>query len=116
MPQVQFEMNFAIAADDQESFVEEVKEIFSTVMSTGKDRIGISFCHFRQQDLTFGALSGDSCVVFVNADIRKGCSSDQKRRLSLALSEEIHRRWQVPKRNMCVILTEHSGDDFELAS
>lgn len=114
MSYLQVEFNFEIPAAAKEAFIQEVKEIFSAIMDTGKDHIGLSLRCFRQGDLSFGQGDGaGERVAFVNADIHRGRTSDQKRRLSQALIEDLHRRWQVPRRNIYVILTEHPEEDFQ---
>lgn len=115
MPHLQFEMNFAISQEDKITFAEQVKKHFSTIMDTGTDHVAVTIRCYQKHDLAFGH-AGDpgEGIAFVNADIRGGRTSEQKRNLSLAFIDEINRRWQVPKKNMYVILTEHAGEHFQL--
>ena len=115
MPHLQFEFNFAIKDDDKPVFAEIVKQIFSTVMDTGTDHIGITLRCYGRNDLAFGrATSPEAGIAFVNADIRSGRTSEQKRSLSLQFMEAINNQWGVPMQNMYVILTEHPGEHFQL--
>ena len=115
MPHLQFEMNFTIPEAEKTAFAERVKEHFSTIMDTGTDHIAITIRCYGQHDLVFGhAEDPAEGIAFVNADIRGGRTGEQKRNLSLAFIDEINRRWNVPKKNMYVILTEHPGEHFQL--
>ena len=115
MPHLQFEMNFAIPEEEKKGFAEQVKEHFAAVMDTGTDHIAVTIRCYGKHDLAFGRAADPAAgIAFVNADIRGGRTGEQKRRLSLAFIDAIHRRFQVPKANMYVILTEHAGEHFQL--
>ena len=115
MPHLQFEFNFSIEEDQKPPFAESVKQIFSQVMDTGTDHVGVTLRCYGRNDLFLGrATTADDGIAFVNADIRSGRTAEQKRRLSLQFMEAIHERWDVPMQNMYVILTEHPGEHFQL--
>ncbi len=115
MPHLQFEMNFAIPEPEKKTFAEQVKAHFAAVMDTGTDHIAVTIRCYGRHDLAFGrATDPNDGIAFINADIRGGRTSEQKRRLSLAFIDEIHRRFRVPRQNMYVILTEHAGEHFQL--
>ena len=50
----------------------------------------------------------------VNADIRGGRSSEQRRKLAIGFMEEIHTLCEIPLENMYVIFTEHPGESFHM--
>lgn len=115
MPHLQFEFNFVLQDDDKRAFAEDVKETFSRVMDTGSDHIAVTLRSYDTYALALGrATSAEDGIAFVNADIRSGRSSDQKRQLCLGFMHAIHARWEVPMQNMYVILTEHPGEHFQL--
>lgn len=114
MPHLQFEFNFTPDDKDKSSFAESVRTHFATIMSTGTDHIGITFRCYRKEDLVFGR-AGEGLIAFLNADIRLGRSADQKRRLALAIMEDISNRWKMPKENIYIVYTEHDGPDFQLS-
>jgi phenylpyruvate tautomerase PptA (4-oxalocrotonate tautomerase family) len=115
MPHLQFEFNFDIPEAEKIIFAAKVKEEFSHIMDTGTDHIGITLRCYGKNALSFGrAADPGAGIAFVNADIRDGRTSEQKRRLSLAFIDEIHDRLKVPKENVYVILTEHPGEHFQL--
>jgi 5-carboxymethyl-2-hydroxymuconate isomerase len=115
MPHLQFELNFTPPVAEKRIFAEVVKQHFATIMSTGTDHIGITFRCYAAADLVFGRAGSDGMIVFLNADIRLGRSADQKRRLSLAVMEELAAQWGVPREHVYVIYTEHDGPDFQLS-
>ncbi len=84
-------------------------------MDTGTDHIGITLRCYGRNDLSFGrATNPDDGIAFVNADIRGGRTSEQKRSLSLAFINQLGTSFKVPPQNVYVILTEHSGEHFQL--
>lgn len=116
MPHLQFEMNFAATYPDKSAFAERVKALFAEIMDTGTDHIGITLRAHGGNDLFFGrAVDPKAGIVFLNADIRNGRSADQKRRLALAIIDELHQRWQVPKEAIYIIYTERPGEHFQLS-
>ena len=114
MPHLQFELNFSPAADEKRRFAEAVKNHFAEIMSTGTDHIGITYRCYQQDDLVFGR-AGDGPIAFLNADIRLGRTADQKRRLALAIMDEIGVRWGMARESIYIVYTEHDGPDFQLS-
>ena len=116
MPHLQFDLNFTPRPEARRAFASAVVNHFATIMDTGTDHIAISLRCLGEQDLTFGrAVEPSRGIVFLNADIRLGRTRDQKRRLSLAVIEELGTRFGVPKESVYVILTEHDGEHFQLS-
>ena len=115
MPHLQFELNFTPEAEEKRVFAEAVKQHFSEIMSTGTDHIGITFRCYAPGDLVFGRAGEEGKIAFLNADIRLGRTADQKRRLALAILDEISRKWEMPEENIYIIYTEHDGPDFQLS-
>jgi phenylpyruvate tautomerase PptA (4-oxalocrotonate tautomerase family) len=115
MPHLQFELNLRPPAEEKRRFAEAMVQHFARIMDTGTDHIGITFrCH-DADDLVFGrAEQPTRGIAFLDADIRRGRTPDQKRRLALAAIEELNRFWKIPKRSVYVIYTEHDGEHFQL--
>lgn len=114
MPHLQFELNFTPEAAEKKDFADAVRNHFATIMSTGTDHIGITFRCYADDDLVFGR-AGDGPIAFLNADIRMGRTADQKRRLALAIMDEISVTWELPKEHIYIVYTEHDGPDFQLS-
>ncbi len=116
MPHLQFDLNFTPPPEAKGDFASAVVRHFATNMDTGTDHIGISIRCFGEGDLTFGrAVQPSKGIAFLNADIRLGRTRDQKRRLSLAIIDELGTRFGVPREAVYVILTEHDGEHFQLS-
>jgi phenylpyruvate tautomerase PptA (4-oxalocrotonate tautomerase family) len=115
MPHLQFELNFTPSAEEKRRFAAAVVRHFATVMDTGTDHVAVTLRTYGPDDLTFGrAEQPGRGVAFVNADIRRGRTADQKRRLALAFMDELQATWGVPKRSVYVIYTEHDGENFQM--
>ena len=114
MPHLQFEFNFAPERTEKAAFANAVRNHFATIMNTGTDHIGITLRCYQPEDLVFGR-AGDGTIAFLNADIRLGRTADQKRRLALAILDEICLRWGLAKESIYIIYTEHDGPDFQLS-
>ena len=116
MPHLQFDLNLAPSAEEKRRVGEAVVRHFSQIMDTGTDHIGITFRCYGKDDLVFGrAERPEQGIAFVDADIRRGRSAEQKRRLALALMDELHVAWGIPKRSIYVVYTEHDGENFQLS-
>jgi phenylpyruvate tautomerase PptA (4-oxalocrotonate tautomerase family) len=116
MPHLQFELNFAPPPEAKRAFASAVVSHFATIMDTGTDHIAVTMRCYAEHDLTFGrAVAPSKGIAFLNADIRLGRTRDQKRRLSLAIIDELGNRFGVPREAVYVILTEHDGEHFQLS-
>jgi phenylpyruvate tautomerase PptA (4-oxalocrotonate tautomerase family) len=115
MPHLAFDLNFAPPAAARRRLGDAIVKRFSEIMETGTDHIGVIVrCH-GPDDLVFGRAEGpERRVVFVNADIRRGRTADQKRQLALAFIDEAHAALGVPKKAVYVVYTEHDGEHFQL--
>lgn len=115
MPHLQFELNFTPTPDDKKKFGRAVIEHFARVMDTGTDHIAVTIRCYGRDDLVFGrAERPEQGIAFLNADIRNGRTADQKRRLALAIMDELAQTWKLPKKSIYVVYTEHDGENFQL--
>ncbi len=115
MPHLQFEINKPLENPDKLAFFEQVRLLFSRIMDTGTDHISISLREFPTYNLSIGrAKEPEKGIALVNADIREGRSLKQRRELTLGFMDLLAQRWQIPKEQIYVTLTEHKGEDFHL--
>ena len=113
MPHLQFELNFTPADADKQRFAAAAVARFAEVMDTGTDHIAVTLRCLGGHDLVFGR-SGGGKIAFLNADLRNGRTAAQKRRLALAVIEDLGTILGVPPQSTYVIYTEHDGADFQL--
>jgi len=115
MPHLRFDLNFEVPPEEKGRFAAAVIAHFSSIMDTGTDHIAVTFRCYRRGDLVFGrAETPARGIAFLDADIRKGRTADQKRRLALAVMGELKKIWGVPTRSVYVVYTEHDGENFQL--
>ncbi|GAB1535509.1 hypothetical protein ADMFC3_11400 [Geovibrio sp. ADMFC3] len=115
MPHLQFEINRKISDDEKKALAERVKELFSLVMDTGTDHIGISIREYDTYNLFIGRVKNNKeGVALVNADIREGRTVNQRRKLALGFMDILNSLFFIPFDNMYVTFTEHKGEDFHL--
>jgi phenylpyruvate tautomerase PptA (4-oxalocrotonate tautomerase family) len=115
MPHLQFDLNFTPEPRDKTRFSAAVVHHFARVMDTGTDHIAVSLRCAGREDLTFGRAQDPSRgIAFLNADLRKGRTPDQKRSFALAVIDELERTLGVPRQSVYVIFTEHDGPEFQM--
>jgi phenylpyruvate tautomerase PptA (4-oxalocrotonate tautomerase family) len=116
MPHLQFDLNFTPSADQKTTFSSAVVAHFARIMDTGTDHIAVTLRCGATGDLTFGrAAETDSTrIAFMNADLRKGRTAEQKRAFALAVIDELEQVLSVARPAVYVIFTEHDGPDFQM--
>jgi len=116
MPHLQFELNFPVSKEEKGRFARAVIDHFARIMDTGTDHIGITLRTFAPEDLVFGrAAPSGGRAAFLNADIRTGRTKEQKRKLALAIIDEIAGTWGIAREAVYVIYTERDGEGFQLS-
>lgn len=116
MPHLQFEINRSLTDEDKIDFAEDVRQLFAKVMNTGVDHISISIREYGTHNLSIGrATSPEKGIAVISADIRLGRSIEQRRELSLGFMDLLRERWNIPKEQIYITLTEHKGEDFHLS-
>lgn len=116
MPQLRFQMNFSVVTEEKKRFAGAIVRHFSEIMETGTDHVAVAIQCLGPHDLAFGrAGPSGGRTVLVDADIRRGRTPEQKRRLALACIEEITRMWSVDAEAVYLVYTEHDGPDFQLS-
>jgi phenylpyruvate tautomerase PptA (4-oxalocrotonate tautomerase family) len=113
MPHLQFDLNFGPSVDQKNRFSTAVVAHFARVMDTGTDHIAVTLRCLSTDDLTFGR-AGSTRIAFMNADLRKGRTAEQKRSFALAVIDELEQILSVARSAVYVIFTEHDGPDFQM--
>ena len=115
MPHLQFDLSFTPAAEKKTRFATAVIAHFARVMDTGTDHIAVSLRCAERGDLMFGRAADPARgIAFLNADLRRGRTPDQKRTFALAVIDELEKVLGVPRAAVYVIFTEHDGPDFQM--
>src|SRR5882724_12819877 len=115
MPHLQFDLNFTPKAQDKTRFADAVVQHFGKVMDTGTDHVAVTLRCGAREDLVFGRAGDPSRgIAFLNADLRRGRTPDQKRRFALAVIDDLGRVFDVPPSAVYIIFTEHDGPEFQM--
>lgn len=54
----------------------------------------------------------DGRGAFLHADVREGRPQTRKREFALAVMDDLHERFDVPRANLKVVFTEHAGEEM----
>ena len=114
MPHLAFDLSVSPPADAKLRFSAAVVQHFSRVMDTGTDHIAVSLRCLSREDLAFGRSDPSRGTAFLNADLRRGRTADQKRKFALAVISELEAVLGIPPQNVYVVFTEHDGPDFQM--
>jgi len=100
MPHLAFDLSATPPADAKLRFSAAVVQHFSRVMDTGTDHIAVSLRCLSREDLAFGRSDPSLGTAFLNADLRRGRTADQKRRFALAVISELERTLGIPPQRL----------------
>ena len=109
MPLLQFDTTLSLSATEKTSFADTVTTLYTTKMETTDGHVAVTIRDRNAADLHLGrAIEGP--LLFLDAEIRRGRSFDQKREFALAVMEHAGTTYAVPDENMKVVFTEHPGE------
>ena len=119
MPHLAFDLSITPPEDAKARFTNAVIRNavirqFSQIMDTGAFHIAVSLRCLSRQDVIFGRSDPAHGTAVVNADLRRGRSPDQKRKLALAFISELEDTFGIPRQNVYVVFAEHDGPDFQM--
>ncbi|ELZ91023.1 tautomerase family protein [Haloferax sulfurifontis] len=109
MPHLQFDLDFEVTAREADQFATEMAELYAERMDADTDYAAVTVREV--EAIHLGRATGDETVV-LQADIRAGRSTEQKRDLALAVIEAVAERFGVPESNQKVVFTEHEGSQM----
>jgi len=115
MPHLQLDINRALTEDIRQPLSAALQERFANIMATGTAHIAISLREHATHALNLGRVRDPSAgIAFINADIRRGRSLEQRRSLAIAFVDIVERHLDIPRAHVYVTFTEHKGEDFHL--
>ncbi|MFA9373934.1 tautomerase family protein [Poseidonibacter sp.] len=114
MPHLQFEINKKVSNEVKDKFVNQIRDVFSEVMDTGKDHIAISIREYDKYNLTIGRANPLDDICLMNLDIREGRSIEKRREIALRYMEIVNDLFQIDLKNQYITFTQHTGEDFHL--
>ena len=116
MPQLQFDFNKNLTGNQKDELCSFVSALFSQVMQTGTDHIGILIREHPQKNLYLGQVSDKSAgILLVNIDLRSGRTELQMEEFKNKVMYGIKKITEVPTENIYLVYSQHSGKDFRLS-
>ncbi|MFD1586610.1 tautomerase family protein [Halorientalis brevis] len=109
MPLLQFETTVELSADEKRTFADAVRDLYGEIMQTGTSHAAVVVRPRSPGELSIGRGVPDEDYLFLDAEIRRGRSSETKRELALALMDLAAEEFEIPTPNMKVVFTEHEG-------
>jgi phenylpyruvate tautomerase PptA (4-oxalocrotonate tautomerase family) len=111
MPLIQFDTSAAMTAGEKRTFASEVTGLYTDLMETTAGDVAVSVRQREDADLHVGR-GEPGPVLFLNAHVRHGQSTQRRREFARAVMDAARARWKVPKPNMKVVFTEHEGSQM----
>ncbi len=110
MPLLTITSSKRVDPERKPSLLEELAELYAETMDSETRFLSITLQQLPREDIWLGrATDADSDVVVLEADVREGRPTEQRRAFALAFMEKIHGEWGVPEPNMKTVFTEHEG-------
>lgn len=108
MPLLRFTTAIDATETEWRTFVRRVAELYAETMNTETSHVAVERNRHTRDELWLGRGEPGG-MVFLDADIRKGRSHEQRRAFAVAVMDDLADRWGVPTPNMKVVFTEHQG-------
>jgi phenylpyruvate tautomerase PptA (4-oxalocrotonate tautomerase family) len=112
MPLLQFDTSVEMTQREKRTFADTVREHYSEEMLTGTGHVTVVVRPRDPAELSIGREATDGRYLFLDAEIRRGRSTDRKRAFALAVMDEAADSFGVPEPNMKVVFTEHAGESM----
>jgi phenylpyruvate tautomerase PptA (4-oxalocrotonate tautomerase family) len=109
MPLLQFDTTLSPSADEKAAFAEAVTDLYTEEMATTAGHVAVTIREREDADMHLGR-SVDGPLLFLDAEIRRGRSTERKRAFALAVMARAGEDFGVPDPNTKVVFTEHPGE------
>lgn len=113
MPLLQFQTSADLSDGEKRRFAATVTEAYADHMQTGTGHVGVAIRECAPSDLWLGRVEvPDAPVLFLDAEVRRGRSFEDKRAFALAVIDLASDRFDLPRANAKVVFTEHAGENM----
>jgi len=109
VPLLQFDTTLSPPADEKAAFAEAVTDLYTEEMATTAGHVAVTIRERADAEMHLGR-SVDGPLLFLDAEVRRGRSTERKRAFALAVMARAGEDFGVPDPNMKVVFTEHPGD------
>jgi phenylpyruvate tautomerase PptA (4-oxalocrotonate tautomerase family) len=113
VPHLHLAVSEPLADAAVETFTDWVTDRYAEVMDTGTGHVAVAVRD--DAALSMGRADPGRPVAVLDADVRAGRDSAQRRTLAADVVAHLDERLGVPAANTYVVYTEHPGEDFHLA-
>lgn len=111
MPLLQFDTTLDLTATEKQAFTDAVTECYTEEMATTAGHVAVVVREHPPANLALGRAV-DGPLLFLNADVREGRPFERKRAFALATMNDARTRFGIPKPNLKVVFSEHTGRDM----
>jgi len=84
---------------------------YTEIMETDPDHVAVTIRTHPSEAMTLGRAV-DGPIAVLSADIRRGRPFEQRRAFGLAVIDWLSAEWGIPRPNLKIVFTEHSGDQL----
>jgi len=109
MPLLQFDTTLSPSADEKAAFAEAVTDLYTEEMATTAGHVAVTIREREDAAMHLGR-SVDGPLLFLDAEVRRGRSTERKRAFALAVMARAGEDFGVPDPNMKVVFTDHPGE------
>lgn len=109
MPLLTINSTRQIQPHKKKRFLEEIAEMYADTMDSETRFLSVNLQTISREDMWLGRADLDSDIIILEADIREGRPTDQRRSFALRFMEKLYEEWEIPQPNMKVVFTEHRG-------
>ncbi|MFB6310893.1 MAG: 4-oxalocrotonate tautomerase family protein [Salinirussus sp.] len=90
-------------------FFESVADTYVDIMDSKRSFLSVSYDRLDRSDLWLGRADPEEPILLLEADIRKGRPTEQRREFAVAFMDAARDRFGLPRENLKVVFTEHEG-------
>lgn len=111
MPHLALDTTYTPTDEERRAITAGLTELYTEEMRTSAGHVAVTLRTHPESGMTIGrAVEGP--LAFLDADVRRGRPFERRRAFALAFVDLMTGEWDVPRQNVKVVFTEHSGSDL----
>ncbi len=109
MPLLSITSSVDLTPEEKAEFFETVAETYVTTMDSRRSFLSLRYDRRDNADIWLGRADPDEPILLLEADIREGRPSEQRREFAVAFMDAAREQFDLPRENLKVVFTEHEG-------